>query len=400
MTAAGADDTWTPLGALPARLDAPVFALAVDPADGRRLLAGTSEGVVMRSVDGGASWRVVISGLGRGVAALAFDPRWPGVALAGTRGAGVWRSSDAGASWQQQPGAEARTVRAFAFLPDAALAGGDQGVLLSRDGRTWAAAGLAQVRVSALAVRNDAGAPPAVVAGGDSAQGVGGLPLFISADRGNTWAPVPATGADGGSLVAGSSMVTALGIAAEAGGPLLMGTNAGLFASPDQGASWRQLTGAGALPDTDCTAIAMAPRHPERMYVASEGGGSERGGLWSSRDGGSRFTALAPPQAEVTALAVSGDDVPMVLVATFRAADHAVALWAYRDAGGQPSRAVSAPAPGAVPSPDAGLVEAAVPTDWRALLAQPEAPYLGVGAAALLAILAALAAYARRGRVP
>jgi len=45
MTKAGSDNTWAPAGALLEKLDSPVFALAVDPADGRRMLAGTASAV-------------------------------------------------------------------------------------------------------------------------------------------------------------------------------------------------------------------------------------------------------------------------------------------------------------------------------------------------------------------
>jgi len=387
--AAGVDGTWVPAGPMPAGLDAPVFALAADPSGGGLLLAGTETGVVLRSTDGGASWTATRPGLGRGVAALAFDPDHPGVVLAGTRGAGVWRSADGGSTWQQQAGTEARTVRAFAFSQGVALAGGDQGVLVSRDGGPWTAAGLAQVRVSALAASADAGAP-LLAAGGDATQAGEPLPLYVSDDGGRTWSPASASG------MAGSGMVSALAVAGE----LLAGTNAGLFASADRGATWRQLTGAGVLPGTDFTAVAVAPRHPERLYVASDGGGSDRGGLWSSGDGGAHFTALAPPEPSVTALAVSADDVPEVVAATFRPADHAVAIWTYRDAGGQPSGAVAAPGPSAAPgaSPAPRAAAPAPAPAWRTLLAAPETPFLAMAAACLLAVVAALVAYARRGR--
>src|SRR2546430_1233150 len=151
--AAGPDNTWAPAGAIVEKRSSPVFALAVDPADGHRALAGTASGTIYLSRDGGASWRAVRRTAGHAILALAFDPARPGAVLAGTRGAGIWRSADAGLSWQAQQGSEARTIRGFAFLDGAALAAGDEGVLRSRDGGPWSGAGLAQVRVS----------PPAVV---------------------------------------------------------------------------------------------------------------------------------------------------------------------------------------------------------------------------------------------
>src|SRR5205814_3119255 len=114
--AAGSDNTWAPAGAFVEKLNSPIFALAVDPADGRRTLAGTASGTIYLSPDGGASWRPARRSSGHAVLALAFDPARPGTLLAGTRGAGIWRSLDAGLSWQPQQGSEARTVRGFAFV--------------------------------------------------------------------------------------------------------------------------------------------------------------------------------------------------------------------------------------------------------------------------------------------
>ncbi|HEY4025474.1 MAG TPA: hypothetical protein VGO86_03500 [Candidatus Dormibacteraeota bacterium] len=397
-SAATSADLWAPAGPLPGRLDAPVFALAIDPTNGRHVLAGTEAGAILSSTDGGATWRTAVIRLGRGVAALAFDPSQPSVVVAGTRGAGVWSSADGGRTWRQQPGTDSRTVRAFAFAGGVTLAGSDRGVLSSHDGARWSPAGLTQVRVSALAAWTEPDGTPLLAAGGDATQGGEPLPLFVSIDAGQTWAVAPGVRGSGAAVaVAGSSMVTALSPPATPDGALLMATNGGVFATPDRGATWQQLTGSGVLPGTGFAGVGTAPNRPDRLYVASDGGGSERGGVWASGDGGARFVALAPPEPEVTALAVSGDDPPRLVAATFRPADHAVVLWTYRDAGGQPVGAATLPARAASPrAPAAPRLPAGGP-GWRAVLAQPETPYAAVGVVALLVVVAALAAHIRRG---
>jgi len=398
--AAGPDNTWAPTGPFVEKLNSPVFALAVDPADGRRTLAGTASGTIYLSADGAASWRAVRKGAGHAVLSLAFDPGRSGAVLAGTGGGGVLRSTDRGQTWQPQPGGEARTVRAFAFANGDALAASDQGVLRSHDGGAWESAGLGQVRVSALAVLPaSAAARATVVAGGDATQGTEPLPLFRSTDGGQNWAAMPATGQGG--VVGGSSVVAALagGPAAGSGArPLLMGTNTGLFATRDGGATWQQLAG-GAVSATDVTSLAVAPRRADRLYVASDGGGSASGGLWVSSDAGGHFTSLAPPQPEVTALAVTGDDPPGLVVATFRPTDHTVAVWTYHDAGGKPQGpATPAPGPKTAPAAHGTAPAAAGRAGVLDLLARPETPFLALGAAALAVVVLAGVAYVRRGR--
>ena len=395
IPASAADNTWSALASLPQTRGEPVLALAVDPADGRVLLAGTGAGEVYRSADAGQSWRLARSGLGRGVAAIAFSPFKQGLVLAGTRGGGVWRSNDGGATWQPQAGTESRTIRAFAFTKSATVAGGDQGVLVSRDGESWSPSGLNQVSVSALAtpVLNE---PERLVAGGDATRGSDPLPLFTSPDGGQSWSPV-------GGDIAGSSMVAMLAAgpvaAQQSARPLLMGTNSGLFLSADNGGTWKQLTAGGTLPATDFTAAAFVPNHPERFYVGSDGGVSQTGGLWSTGDGGDHFRSLNPPLPAVTALALTNEDTPTVYAASFRGSDHAVMLWSYRDTGGDPR----GPAPLASPPAGQGQqVRSAAPVASRGwllpLLAGPEAPYLVLGTLALLALLLAGVTHFRRAR--
>lgn len=393
--AASEDNTWTLLATLPQPQDRPLFALAADPADPHNLLAGSSSGEIYRSTDRGISWRLTKSGMGRGVLALAFNPFKPGVVLAGTRGSGVWRSTDGGTTWQSQAGTESRIARAFSFTKSLSLVGTDQGILISHDTGGWTASGLPQVTVSSLAAAavND---PSRVIAGGDGSRGTEALPLFSSADGGQTW--VPSSGA-----VAGSSIVAMLAAGplpqSQPVRPLLMGTNTGLFFSADNGGAWQQLTGGGTLPATDFNSASFVTNHPEHFYVASDGGASELGGLWSTADSGAHFTSLKPPISSVTALATSNEDVPTLYVATFRAGDHAVMLWSYRDTGGPPR------APAAVPTPATGLGGATAGTVqhparfWLIpLLTGPEAPYLALGTLALLVLALAVVTHFRRAR--
>ncbi|MEP7104274.1 MAG: hypothetical protein ABI838_00320 [Chloroflexota bacterium] len=395
-SAAVADNTWTLLAPLPEKLDAPGFALAVSPTDSQLVLAGTATGSIYRSRDGGQTWASVRRDAGHAVLSIAFNPGKPGAVLAGTRGGGVVRSADAGQTWTAQAGLEKSIGRSFGFAKTFTMIGTEQGVLTLKDSGLAPSAALSGISVSALAVAalND---PSKLLAGGDATRGTEPLPLFNSIDGGQSWNEVKG-------VATSSNMVSAL---AAYGGqmppkadtrPVLLGTNTGVYSSVDNGGTWLQLTGGGALPATDFNQVAFSAGHADRYYVASDGGASDRGGVWSTTDNGAHFNPLRPPVASVTALTLSSDEQPTLYVATFRAADHAVMLFSYRDTGGQPQPlAQPLPSPSTAAAPRAAAGTAA--GGWlTGLLAGPEAPYLALGAAAVAVLVLAGFAYFRRGR--
>ena len=393
LAAAPTDSTWMPLASPAGRLDSPIFALAVSPTDAHLVLVGTGEGSLYRSTDGGGSWKQVHRVAGHAILTVAFDAYQPGLVLAGARAAGVWRSSDAGVTWAQQPGLDKLTPRTFGFTRSLALAGSDKGVFVAHGSDAWVPTGLSQLSVAALAALTSTD-PSKLLAGGDSADAGVALPLFQSPDGGSTWTEVQGQSRAG-------SMVSSLA----AGGlqrdvrTLLMGTNTGLYVSMDNGRNWNgPLSGGGTLPATDFNQVAFVRDRFDRFYAASDGGGSDRGGLWYTADGGSHFTSLQPPVPDITALAVSNDAQPTLYVASFRPGDHAIFLWSYHDTGAAPK-----PPPGGVPAP-AGRApagtgsQAAVSDDWfPQLLRGPEAPYLVIGLGAFAILLFTFVTYVRRG---
>ena len=386
------DGTWVQLAALPETVDAPVFALAVNPSDRLQILAGTGSGSIFRSADGGVTWSQVAKGAGRGIATIAFSPLKPGLVLAGTRGAGTYRSKDAGNTWARLAGIPLGTTRSFGFAKSMMVAGTDSGVFSSRDGNTWTPLGLKDLSVNAIAVAaiND---PPRFLAGADASRANEALPFYQSPDGGATWTPVKSLGS---STMIGSATAYGGPLAPTASvRPLVVGTNTGAFTSSDNGATWTQLAG---LPAVDYSSIAYSATHPERYYVASDGGGSDQGGLWATSDSGASFRAMAVPLPAVTALAVSADDVPTLYVATFRPLDHAVLLWTLRDTGGHPLPP-AAGVPDPVLNPAAITPESTAPSGalWQRFLAGPEAPYLALSVLALLVLMFAGISYLRRG---
>ncbi len=381
-----ADSTWAPVGSLPHQGRTAVLALAVDPANNQALLAGGSTGTLLRSTDGGTSWTTVATS--KSVATtISFSPYTSGLVLAGTRGSGALTSHDGGATWSAAAGLAGRSVRVFAFALTLIAAGTDNGVFTSSDGVTWTQSGLTNHSIDALAIEA-VHAPVRLIAGSDAQASGGSLPLYQSTDGGATWTTLtpPLSGAIAVRIVAGplppSGNVR----------PLLVGTNTGLFMSTDNATTFNPLSGGALLPTTDYTQAAFLTDHFDHFYVASDGGGSKTGGLWRTTDGGQSFVSLQPPQASVTALALSNDEAPVLYIATFQPASHAPSLWAYHDTGGPPQ------GPAAVGSPTASAARVSQPgkaSFLDQLLSSPELPYVGLGLGALAVILTAVVAHLR-----
>jgi hypothetical protein len=382
--------TWVALKLLPHQGRSAIFALAVDPANNLTLIAGNSEGSLLRSVDGAATWTSVHSGKVV-VTTIVFSSFKTGLVLAGTRGGGALISRDDGATWSATTGLEGRIVHAFGFSMTIVAAGTDKGVYISQDGTAWSPSGLASQSIDTLAVPA-VHVPVKFLAGSDGPLSAGNVPMFQSIDGGATWSALnPA--------VSGTYIVNlAAGPLPPVGDtrPVIAGTNAGLFASSDNGVSFLPLSAGGSLPATDYTQIAFITDHYDRFYAASDGGGSGSGGLWRTNDGGASFLSLVPPMPSITALAVSNDESPFLYVATFRPSDHVAALWVYRDTGGTPQGPLGAPTPAA----SASRTSTASGSSSSVLdfLTSSKTPYIGLGVGALAVVMFAVVAHLRGRR--
>ncbi len=378
------DSTWVALKSVPHQGRTPLFALAVDPSNSQSVIAGTSDGTLLRSTNGGVTWSVAHSAK-TAIITVAFDPYVNGVVIAGTHGSGALLSRDAGATWSTVGGLDGRTVRAVAFALTLIAAGTDQGLYLSQDGASWSQSSLRGMSITTIAVEA-IHAPVRLVAASDSQASNGSIALYESIDGGTTWRTLrpPISGSFVVRLAAGPLPPTGNVR------PLLVGTNTGLFESTDNGTTFTPLSGGGLLQSTDFTQIAFVTDHFDRFYAASDGGGSGTGGLWHTSDGGQTFTPLQPPEASVTALAVSQDETPVLYVATFRPSDHAAQLWTYHDTGGTPQAPPSTTTAAASGARTGG---ASSGSSLAQLLANPELPYIGLGLGAVAVILTAVAAH-------
>lgn len=202
------DREWESLG--PTDVGGRVRALAIDPKNPNVLYAGGIAGGVWKSEDAGASWRPLTETLSNvGVSSIAIDPRDHNVIYVGTgeqlanrtdfepfSGVGIMKTTDGGATWRILP--QTIGVPEFNVVGDIVISAADSnviyagvsgGVARSIDaGKSWKIVlrGALPSGCSDLALRTD-GSPDILLAScsADSPDGV-----YLSEDGGDSWKKV------------------------------------------------------------------------------------------------------------------------------------------------------------------------------------------------------------------
>ena len=216
--------SWTEIG--PAETS--FFGVAVSRSDPGRVFA-SSNGALWRSIDGGAEWEMVLSGL-YSPATAAIDPADAQHVWVLSEGDSVaWRSLDGGSTWTQMFSAESLGFDSGApsrlhRTQIAQFGPGDNYELhftYSDDrGETWTLASAFGNQSRAGQIVSDPSDPNRIYAAGDYL-------VFRSTDRGVSWTQLP-------------NDLGGLGLAVDPRLPdILYGTNGnGLFVSRDAGVTW------------------------------------------------------------------------------------------------------------------------------------------------------------------
>ncbi|MEO7742404.1 MAG: hypothetical protein ABIR98_05680 [Usitatibacter sp.] len=253
---------WQSIG--PGNVAGRVRAIAFDPSNTSRILAGTASGGLWISEDTGASWRANHDFLPNlSISTIAFNPvdarvvyLGTGEGSAGLVGVGAFKSVDGGATW--------------ALMPQTNFD-------LNADWRF----------VNRIAVHPTQ--PSVLLAGTTSNNSVSGA-IYRSTDAGATWTR--------------AASMKALDVAFEPSDPAnaLAGLDDGTIAySRDAGVTWTR--SAPLLPsdgDTHRAEIAFARSQPGTAYASFN---HDRGEVWRSTDSGATWTRTATPAH----LAAQGD---------------------------------------------------------------------------------------------
>jgi photosystem II stability/assembly factor-like uncharacterized protein len=205
-----------------------VLKVKVDPSNSRRVYAATAYGLIA-STDRGETWRYRMQGVARRFTSdVCIDRSDPKNLLLATE-LGVFRSTSAGERWEPTglSATDTRTIIQHPSHPRVFWAGTeDHGVWRSLDGgRTWSMsnAGLGHLTVYAIAIEQPEG--PLYI-------GTHGGGVYRSSDNGATWQQCSR----------GMDILDVHTLAVHPGHPgtVFAGTlNGGLYQSTDRGISWR-----------------------------------------------------------------------------------------------------------------------------------------------------------------
>ncbi len=313
--------------------------LAIDPNNGNTLLVGARDSLLLRSDNGGQTWRPLPFPAGaRGVFnSLIIHPTESGHFYAGldagdSRDSGVYESQDGGEQWLALPGIGGRRIDSLAMSPSdphVLAAGTSQGVFLSADGgEIW----------QRISRENDPEMQDITALAFDPANskiiyaGTPHLP-WKTVDGGATWRSIHDGLIDDSDIFsihvnpdrpelvfasacsgiyrsdnAGDSWRKLIGIPGthrrthilaqdpRASGTIYAGTTLGLFKSSDEGRTWRHLT------FEQVNGMVFDPDDPRTLYLATE-----HAGVLKSNDGGEKVHAVNAGFANHTLTQITGD---------------------------------------------------------------------------------------------
>ncbi|MDB6128561.1 MAG: hypothetical protein JWM35_2457 [Verrucomicrobia bacterium] len=247
----GEDGQWTIFG--PRVLG--VSSIAMSPADPRILLVAAGDGVV-RSADGGKTWRRVTGWEVLDVRKFVFDVGNPSLVYAATSW-GLLRSTDAGATWQVAEKGLARmycqTIIADAAHPGRVLLGAEDGVYVSTDAaRSWRRASFPTATVLRLA---QSPADPRFVVAGTQGKGV-----WLSRDGGKNWS-------QGDPATATANLYAAAISPHDAAKLATGGWGTSVRVSLDGGRTWTDRS--AGLPVRNVFVLAFDPDRTERLWAST-----------------------------------------------------------------------------------------------------------------------------------
>lgn len=279
------NDTWTHRGI---NIFGHTRGVGIDPVDSNRLYIGTADHGLVKSIDGGRSWKGSVKGMGYkdNIYDIAIDAKKPQVVYvingkAGFKVAGVARSYDSGESWIQL-NSGLKEAMFYTLLPDSensevVYLGGEEGVYKTDDGgKNWV---LKNKGIEAVTVHKLAFHPKnkeIIFAAANKG-------LYKTLNGGESWERTHANEMDLGTVVIQPNQPDTIYVGAVQKIPLRQ--QGGVFKSMDGGRKWINVLSVRRI-----AAMAVLPARPAILYAVSNDDNyhdeSSGEGVFRSIDGG------------------------------------------------------------------------------------------------------------------
>jgi photosystem II stability/assembly factor-like uncharacterized protein len=277
-----------------------VFAIAINPTTPSIIYAGTDGGVI-KSTDGGATWSNTGPMPARWVRSLLFDPSNPNTIYAGAN-EGVFRSTDGGNTWVARSNGlinpalsvDVRGLASNVSQPNTIYAAHLSGTFKTTDGGANWSAITTGLPSSTNSLTNALVVDPTSINIAYIAI-VNAQRVFKTTNGGTSWAAA-ATGLP-------NTQVNGLAINPTTPQTLYAATNIGVYKTTNGGTNWAVMNNGLLLPRTDGNAtnppincIAIDPSNPNTVYAVASTQAAADGSFYSfatvfkSTDGGANWT--------------------------------------------------------------------------------------------------------------
>ncbi|MGH9914794.1 MAG: peptidoglycan-binding protein, partial [Pyrinomonadaceae bacterium] len=245
--------------------DSDVFSISIDPRNADHVIASACSGIY-ETKNAGTNWHKVqgIPSQSRRTRAILQHPSSPGIVFAGTT-EGFWRSTNGGSSWMliTTKKLEINSIAVHKNNPNTVYIGtNNYGVMISHDnGKTFSMSNEGYSGRLAFAVQPDREKQGRVYATTINTTTGGGF-FFVSDDSGQTWRPamrnMPST------LFAKAFLQDL-----KSTDIIYLGTNLGMYVSLDRGESWAPLTATRTSSRSGKSSRARSGRSADASSIAS-----------------------------------------------------------------------------------------------------------------------------------